>query len=345
MYATVYRTIREFGLYEDIVQDGQVRPAKTALWFSETGDIWNNNRASFGAAKRGLYIAILGQQIPLDFVVDADAADGTLGKYEVLYLTDNNVTRESSRKIAEWVRAGGSLFATAGAGMLDEYNQSNTVLRELLGVEQTGVEIPSDAQVSFIKQDLKFVRVLDKVVLDDPATEFPVFGVVSRVKAAEGARVTGKFGDGSPAVVANKVGKGQTLYCGFLPSLSYFKPAIPMRPLDRGSTDDAMSHFIPVDFDANAGTLIGAAAGSVQRPVVSSVPLVESSVIESKAGTAILVQNWSGKPAPGIEIAVNIPIPSAKATLASGGKLAVQKKDGVTTFVFDLDVADVLILR
>jgi hypothetical protein len=42
---------------------------------------------------------------------------------------------------------------------------------------------------------------------------------------------------------------------------------------------------------------------------------------------------------------VNIPIPSAKATLASGGKLAVQKKDGVTTFVFDLDVADVLILR
>lgn len=344
MYATVLRTFREFGLYEDIVQAGRVRPAKAALWFSETGDIWSNNRPSFGAAKRGLYVAILGRQIPLDFVVDADAADGTLGQVEVLYLTDNNVTRASSATIAAWVRAGGSLFATAGAGMFDEYNQPNTVLRELLGVEQTGFEMPADAQVSFIKQDLKFVKALGQVTLDGQEAAFPVFGVVSRTKAAEGTQVTGRFADGAPAVVVNQPGKGRTLYCGFLPSLSYFNPAIPMRPLDRGSTDDAMAHFIPMDFDARAGALIDSSAAGLKRPVESSVPLVECSIIESKIGTAVLVQNWSGKPAPGIRITMHIPVPP-KAELSSGGKVAVEKADGAVTFVFDLDVADVLILR
>jgi hypothetical protein len=66
------------------VQDGQVRPAMTALWFSETGDIWNNNRASFGAAKRGLYKATLASGGKLEvqkkdgvttFVFDLDVAD------------------------------------------------------------------------------------------------------------------------------------------------------------------------------------------------------------------------------------------------------------------------------
>ncbi len=346
MYATVHRTLRELGLYEDIVQAGQVRPARTALWFSETGDIWRNNRPSFGAAKRGLYIAILGQQLPLDFVVDADAADGTLNHYEVLYLTDNNVTLAASQAMAAWVRNGGRLLATAGAGMFDEYNRPNAILRELLGVDQTGFEMPSDAQVSFIKQDLKFVRSLDTVTLDEPASTFPVFGVVSRVKPAADTAVQGRFADGTPAVVARSVGKGRTLYCGFLPSLSYFKPAIPMQPLDRGSTDAAMSHFIPRDFDPNAAALIHSVAAHVLRPVESSVPLIECNIIESKIGTAIVVQNWSGSPAPGVKLTLRIPSPSAGSSLASGAALvAGQDEDGARTFTFDLDVADVLILR
>src|SRR5204863_2587332 len=66
MYAEVLKAIRELGLYEDIVQGGRVRAARTALWFSETGDIWRDNTPSFGAAKRGLYIPIQKQQLPLD---------------------------------------------------------------------------------------------------------------------------------------------------------------------------------------------------------------------------------------------------------------------------------------
>jgi hypothetical protein len=44
--------------------------------------------------------------------------------------------------------------------------------------------------------------------------------------------------------------------CAFLPGFSYFKPAIPLKPLDRGALEDAMSHFIPTAFDANAGDVL-----------------------------------------------------------------------------------------
>lgn len=142
MYATVLRSFRELGLFEDLVQDGQLRSGQAALWFSETGDIWHDTRGSFGAGKRTLYAAIRHQQVPLDFVVEQDALDGTLSAYKVLYLTDRHVSATAAKKIADWVRRGGTLFATAGAGMYDEWDRPNTVLRELLGVDLTALDAP-----------------------------------------------------------------------------------------------------------------------------------------------------------------------------------------------------------
>jgi hypothetical protein len=72
---------------------------------------------------------------------------------------------------------------------------------------------------------------------------------------------------------------------------------------------------------------------------------VAASVIESKVGTVIVLENWSGKPVKGMTLAANIPLP-AKAELASGGKLAVMKEGNATVFTFDMDVSgDVVILR
>ena len=345
MYATVLRALRELGLYEDIIQTGAVRPAQVGLWFSETGDIWRDNSPSFGAAKRALYIAILDQQLPVDFLVDEDAANGTLDKYQVLYLTDNHVSRASAEKIARWVRGGGKLFTTAGAGMFDEYNRPNKVLRELLGVEQSELVKPDTQQVAFIKQDLKFVKPIGEVSLAQPATKFPVFGVLSRVKPAATATVVSKFADGSAAVVVNSPGKGKTMYCAFLPGLSYFGPATPLIPLDRGSTDDAMAHFIPTNFDENVGSLIGAKAGDVVRPVQCDAKLIEASVIEAKTGTAILLVNWSGKPIQGLKVTINIPVPTRNVELASGGKLAVKQDGGKVLLTLDLDTAETVIFR
>lgn len=346
MYGMVLRTLRELGLYDDIVIDGRRRDAEVGLWFSETGDIWHDNSRSFAAGKRGLYVAVLGTGHALDVVVTEDALDGTLGAYKVLYLTDNHVSEAASAKIAEWVRQGGKLFATAGAGMFDEYNRPNRTLRKLMGVELVELVAPKEAHVGFIKTDLPFADALTQVHCKSSKGVMDVYGLYSKVKVDAGATVEGTFKDVLPAVVSRKVGNGATTYCGFLPSLSYFKPAIPLRPVDRGSTDDAMSHFIPTAFDKDAAKFIGSVLSALTRPVETRAELIETAVIESEAGNVIVLQNWSGKPVQSMTVTVNIPVPTEDVSLASGGAVAVKKQGSKTTFTFDMEMSgDVLVLR
>jgi hypothetical protein len=355
MYRMILGSFRELGLFEDIVQDGHVRPAEAALWFSETGDIWGDSHGSFAAAKRGLYTAIRHQQISLDFVVEQDALDGTLDKYRVLYLTDAHVSSAASQKIAAWVNAGGQLFTTAGAGMFDELNRPNQTLRNLLGFDQTALDAPEGKQITWIKQDLPFAAPVGTVFMPDVlelrskdsfnfATGVPTFGVRSRVKL-NGAQVVTEFKDKLPAVTTRVASQGRVTSCQFLPGLSYYKPAVPQRPVDRGSTDDAMIHFLPIDFEEHMARLISLPAESLSSPCKCSHPLVEATVIESKHGVAIPLINWTDGRVDDLQVMVAFPTPPANASLASGGEVKVEEKDGFRIYTLDLEVADALILR
>jgi len=349
MYLEIRRSFHELARFEDIIQEGRVRAGSAGLWFSDAGDVWDDNRHPFAAAKRMLYCAIRHQQLPLDFVTEADALDGSLKPYRVIYLTDAHVSRAASETLASWVREGGMLLATAGAGMFDEFDQPNSTLRALLGIDQQQLDIEDGESIRFAKQDLPFAEAIDRVKwaagAGEDAAGMPVFAVRSRVRP-QGATVEATFADGAPAVTRHQPAgaKGEAWYAAFLPGLSYFKPAIPLRPVDRGSTDDSMAHFIPTQFDAVAGRIIGRVAQGAERPVLCSEPLVESTVIESPHGTAIPLINWSAGPVKGLKVTVSLPADRA-ATLASGRPVQQETVDGRQVFTLDLDVADALLLR
>ena len=342
MYREVLRSFRELGLFEEIIQDGTVRAARVAMWFSETADIWGDSQGSFAAAKRGLYTAIRHQQVPLDFLVEEDAVDGTLKQYQVLYLTDAHVSQAASRKIQEWVQAGGQLFTTAGAGMFDELNRPNEILRTLLGVTQTQIDAPEGKQLIWLKQDLPFLKPVSAVKADDGT--IPVFAVRSRV-TADTAGILAEFTDGMPAVTRNSVGRGHATSCAYLPALSYYHPAIPRRPVDRGATDDAMIHFLPTDFDTRVGALIASVVQDDLRPVVCSEPLVETTIIDAPHGSVITLVNWSGRSVEKLTVEIRVPIPAGAVTLASGGPVTVQRTGGRLTATLKCGDADALIIR
>jgi hypothetical protein len=359
MYQEVRKAIHELGKFEDIIQDGQVRPGLAAIWCSETADVWDNHRAPFDAAKRCLYIALRHQQIPLDFVADGDELKG----YHLLCLTDANVSVAGSKAISKWVKTGGMLFATAGAGMFDEFNRPNKIMRELLGIDQKLLEENKDNPIRFEKQDLPFAKPLTTVgvafagIGAEGKRGLPVLGVCSHITVQGKSKVWGKFADGKPAIALRNLGKGFVYYWAFLPGLTYFEPAIPMRPMDRGTKDESMTHFLPAGFDDRVlRTLSMVTWSRTKMPVVCEEPPiffhapVESTVIEAPQGIVIPLINWKGKdglgvPIKNLRVTVNIPVPTKNVSLASGRPVRMQMDNGARVFILDLDVADALILR
>src|SRR5262249_25167250 len=155
--------------------------------------------------------------------------------------------------------------------------------------------------------------------------------------------VTQKFADGLPAVLARSAGKGSARYHAFLPGLSYFKPAMPLRPMDRGATDDSMTHFLPHAFDEGAFNLIAGEIADKDLPVVCSHEHVETTVIQAKQGVLIPLINWRNqklglKGVRGLTVTVNIAVPTADVSLASGRPVQVSRRDGKVVFTLDLDV-------
>jgi len=343
MFVAVRRAFHELATFEDVVQDGRPRWGKAALWYSQAGDVWQDQRAPFGPEKRSLAIAVRHQQTPLDIVEEEDALRGTLASYAALYLTDQHVSQAASRALADWVQKGGQLFATVGAGTLDEFNQPNATLRALFGIQPQPLTISTNPLVLFEKTDLPFCAPLDEVAMKSGGT-IPVFAALGKFSASR-AEVLGTFKDGSPAVATKPHGAGRTIYCGLLPALSYFQPAMPKRPGDRSSAVDSLAHFIPTQFHAGARQLIGAAVEKVERPVLCSEPLVEANVLASKTAAALVLVNWTPTPIKGLKITLNTPLPQKKIELASGGKVTTIKQGNQTVLTLDLAVADTVILR
>ena len=331
-YRTILRSFRELGQFEDIIQSGRKRPAKAALWFSETADIWGDNHGSFSAGKRTLYSAIIHQGTPLDFVIEGD----NLKNYHVLFLADAHVSRRASEAIAEWVKAGGTLFATAGAGMFDELNRPNILLRSILGVIPIGLDTPTSSFVGMVKQELPFALPVDEIVGKPGST--PVYGVRSRIKLA-GAKIQLKFKSGSPALTLHTQSRGQAHYAAFLPGLTYFAPGTPKVPVDRGTTAQASAHFIPTSFDNRIAKLLQFA--NAANPVKCSEPLVEANIIDSSKGSVVILSNWSGGPVKALEVSLPPNLAKKKITVASGAAFKINENK----VTLDLDVADALILR
>jgi hypothetical protein len=289
MFKSVRRGFHELGRFDDLIRFSRpAARAKTAILFSETTDIWlpagiqimynssesgqtysevaptPNRYGTFGEGKHTLFLALLHTQIDLDIIIedDCDVTDGHLGQYDVIYIAETHITQSATAGLADWVKAGGALFATAAAGTFDEHNKTNHAFAKLTGVTTTGIYTGTrglNGTLDFVKQDLPWAEKLDTVALDSsklpqldntPHEALGVYGqkhLFKQTSPAEGVdnEILGKFGsDGSPAVLRTTHGKGTVVFAAFLPGLSYFHPALPRRPVDRSTTDESFNHFV-----------------------------------------------------------------------------------------------------
>ena len=259
MYEGIRRSVNELGMFDDIVAAGvpNAPGAKTAILFSETSDIYLEDHGDVGAAKRALYLMLWHAQIMLDVIIEDDIVDNHAGDYAVVYFCQAHITEAAGDALARWVGAGGRLFLTAGAGLLNETNATHRALAAAMGVAGHALrrgQTAAPAEIQYIKQDLRFARRLDAVAphanftTGGAAATLGVYGARAVLELADAPRpadVLATFeSDGAPALFRRRHGAGSLLVAAFHPGFAYFERAIPLRPVSRGSVDSTFNHFV-----------------------------------------------------------------------------------------------------
>ena len=260
-------------------------------------------------------------------------------------------------------------FSIGCKGMLNEFNQTNTALAALygfgphdpfaiLGSHQAG---PGSGEISFVKQDLQYAKPLDTVTVAAAAASNADSGppllalgekaVLKLAATPSTSETLANFKDHSPALYRKAHGKGTAVVAAFHLGLAYFRPALPKRPVSRGSTDETFNHFVPTAFGVAARSLIETSTSHIAalQPVLATPERrLDIMVIAAAArGTVITVVNWSDSLViKGLELVLQFECTFNKATLASGGTVQASKTaDGKTKLTLDLGVADAVILR
>lgn len=345
MYRAIYDAIRETGIAEDFIIDGEVRCGNIGILASCATEILGDG-GNFNLETKCIYYALRHAQLPVEFITEEQILDGELEHFKVLYVVGSHTLEAVAKKLEQWVSDGGVLFCSVGGGLQNERNERNEAMAKLLGIEPSNLDggLPF---VAHIKQDLPRIEPLDTVECDALGLSFPALIYRRKVKPVSGdVVVIGRFKDGEPAIITRAVGKGRVYFAGTFIGAAYVRSAIPFRPWDRGTKDTSFNHFLPTGFDAKLRALICKPAEDAgTAPFVKcSSELVEATVIDSKHGIAVPLMNFSGKRINGLEVTVR-GVKKVRAVRAlHRSKVPFSVRHDELTVKLDLDVADILLI-
>jgi hypothetical protein len=354
MWRAVHDVTHEAGTFEDYVLDGTVRPAKVGLLLSSVDEILTGDTNFKGgihnAERKGIYFALRHAQVPVDFLTEDDVIDGLAKDYKLIYVTQQFLHSKAVKALAEWAKAGGTVVALCGGGFTNEFGKPNPDAEALYGAK--GATIAKDPKLPMIlpKQHLPPSSPLDVVTLTVPEKQLVQVEVIAwkQEVAATDGKPRAYFSDGKPAIIEKQHGKGKAVLFAFLPGLAYMKGGLPLRPPDRGATEDAFAHFLPTprNRDLRHALVDAFLPEGFVRPVECSEPLVETTCIDtaSPPRLAIPLMNYTGKPIPRLSVEI-AGLASAKSIRSvERGPLKPRFWGGNTVLTLPLDTADMLLV-
>jgi hypothetical protein len=321
--------VREFGAVEDLLLPAQPRPAEVALLYSSAADAWTikENLAS-GFDRMHTWLALAHAQIPVDVVHESEVEDGLLAKYKVAYLSDPNLTRATAQKLADWVRAGGTLVLAAGAGERDEFNRPLSTLDALLPYRRQPAQVLQKYHAAG-----RFLTTLSpKDTVTAGAATMDVLSVKQTFAGVpqDGAMIEATFKDGSPAAIRSAAGQGFVVARGYFPALDYMRKALiakgeaakaePQPDENNGipgaqdveSSQPGENSYNPWQYPAAVrdALVTPVRAAHVEPPIKCSVPLVDAVYMTAPQGVLIPLANYTLQPIQKmtLEIAVDKPV-------------------------------------
>ncbi|MCX7705496.1 MAG: hypothetical protein N2115_04475 [bacterium] len=336
--------LREIGAVEDVLVPAKKEKAQVAILYSSSTDIWTlTKNFAYGFDRMHIWLALCHGQVPVDILYEKQVEDGALNSYKVCYLAGPNLTAKAAEKVVSWVKNGGILFATAGAGMLDEYNRPMTILENIIPVERKSTQ---DIDPYFYYSSaLWYFPVRDLVYAE--STLMQVISVKQSLKEKPGCQILARFSDGSPAIVMSRAGAGTVYCCGFLPGLSYARPAIVARrqwnekkAMFKDETSPETRQILeilersdnPWEFPSEIRDIILSPVkkANVSLPIKCSIALIDAVYMNVPDGILIPLANYTLSPQKNIEFSVRVTKNVKKIESVHCGNLKFnQKKDRV----------------
>jgi hypothetical protein len=333
-YDGIVSVTRQLAAAEHITAAGRTRPTRLALLYSISSDIWQPFGYIHMLERRVTYLSLVHDQFLVDMLTEEDIEAGRLKDYDCLYVTDPCITGVAASRIEAWVRGGGRLYGSCAAGSRNEFGEPATGLSRVFGIEPR-VQVTTQPGRYHIRGALNGMPFVDEVQAQDGdgAAAFGVIGAkVSFVPS--GAAVTGRFKDGSPAVVGNTVGKGSAVYVGACPAISYAKDA----------------KFVPAELkerwpQVQRGFINALARQTVSRLAECSHPVVEVGVYDADAGTALILANFTYKPIDDLRLVLAMPRPVKSVRSVESGPLRFSQRDGKVTVSARLGLTDIILFE
>lgn len=348
------------GFVEDLLPGARALPTGVGLLVSESTERWDMagiatdkaDHAHFGKDFRrtrlhyhldrlGLYTALTFAGASPDVLVEPDLNPKLLRDYRLLCVVGDHLPAAAATELEKWVRDGGVLLATAGAGRFTPYHEANPAWTKLLGVTSRTTE---ERETFFrARQELPFLAPLAQVGTGEKA--FPALGIRDRVEPAKDTEVTARFADGSPAITSRRLGKGRVLYIAALPGVANLWTALqPAAVPDRGPG----THTIPENFDPGVRALIADALRTAGvEPLVRAEPaLVDGRLLAAKKGFILPLANYHQTVGQSVQLQLRPGTKVSRVTSAVHGPLpATTAKGVVSVTVPKLGYADVLRLE
>lgn len=334
----VAKFLRKLEKAEDVIYPGKPPKADVAILWSASDPVWNECDAELWDNQL-IYLALLHKQIPVDFVDEFAVENGALANYKVVVLSARYLRKATLMALAQWVRNGGNLWADGLTGTGDEYGQKTADFLPVLGIKDV-IITDSTLKRSFNPQNGVYKEIIPGTFIwKTTGEEIQCIGrkISFSISDPENVKVLAMYPDGKIAAIEHRYGKGRVFYIGTYAGLCYNIPVV--REPGRIETNyRETERKLVTDFVLQSG---------VSHPVASSIDCVQADILESDAGTGIVLANYTGTKQEKITLTIRAGKRPSKVTSVECGDLKFSWDETKKAVVVSLplDICDIILVR
>lgn len=363
---------------EKYLVEGKLRPGKVAIILSKATD-FNESRLMVDKSKdpfakdcknapeklnqilcrkeqQYLYLALKRMGIDPDLITEDDIVEqGSLKNYKAVYFAGEWVDRRIIPLLDGWVKAGGKLFACAGCGHRNQFDEPEPEMLKLLGLKELKTE--KNAVVLRTLLELPLLAPMDKWKQGKEKLvnmQLAAYGMKQTFdRDGEGDPL--RWSDGSIAGISKTHGKGNIISVGTLPGASFLSSALKPVPWARGGygmlysptkrdeNDELPLLSFPL-MEADEYTNLIDAVASDKKVFHSAA--VEGVVRDHADGSLLTLVNWEDHPLKEQPILVKSAfMPKEVRSIQQQKVIPFAYKNGELTFKIDLADADFIVIK